>query len=119
MNTSAPIPALHMPTDDMARVVCALRTAGLDRWSAAAHQPAGQLLMTVERAATRGDIWLRPHFTPRFAQVALPIEEAIAALYVASRARLATGADPDAPATEDEALAAWERLLNAAEGVWS
>jgi hypothetical protein len=113
------LPALHTAADTRERILFALRAAGLDQWSVAHHQPEMPPLMTVERAGTPGVVWLRPHFTPRFAQVALPIEDAIAALYVAARARLDAGADPEAYATEDEALAAWDRVRAAAEGVWA
>ena len=50
--------------------------------------------------------------------MALPIEDAIAALYVAAKRRIDAGGDPEAHATEDEALAAWDCLRAAAEGVW-
>lgn len=112
------LPQLHMPADAGARLLAAIRMAGLDAWTVAHHQPEMQPLLTVERAGTPGVVWLRPHFTPRFAQVALPIENAIAALYVAARRRLEAGADPETHATEDEALAAWDCLRAAAEEVW-
>jgi hypothetical protein len=112
------LPQLHMPADASARLLAAIEMAGLGVWTVARIQPETQPLLTVERAGIPGVVWLRPHFTPRFAQVALPIEEAIAALYVAARRRLDSGADPEAYATEDEALAAWDCLRAAAEGVW-
>lgn len=118
MIAAAPLPEPHVASTALLRIVCALQTAGLDRWTVAHHQPEMQPLMTVERAGTPGVYWFRPHFTPRFAQIALPIEDAIAALYVAARARLDAGADPEAFATDDEALAAWDRLRAAAEGAW-
>lgn len=105
----APWPPQFPAIDSRSRITAALQAAGLDAWSCTAAQACPNIV-GLEAAAHAGYVWLRPHFTPEFEQIALPVETAIAALYVAARARLDTGAHPDTFATLDEALQVWERV---------
>lgn len=109
----APWPAQFPAVDSRSRITAALQAAGLDSWTCTQGQECPNL-MGLEPTAHVGYVWLRPHFTPEFEQIALPVETAVAELYVAARARLDTGAHPDTFATLDEALQVWERLTIAA-----
>jgi hypothetical protein len=99
----------------IAQLVAALRAAGLDQWTVADHQPAMQPLMTVQQAGRPGYVWLRPHYTPQFAQAQLHIEDAIQIIELFAYQRRASAVDPEAYATTEEALALWERLYHAWE----
>lgn len=99
--------------DVRSRLTVALQDAGLDLWSAAQHKDCPYLI-TIELAATAGYVWLRPHFTQRFAQIALPVGDALAALERAAVARLDAGGGASVYATEDEALAVWDVIVAAA-----
>jgi hypothetical protein len=100
---------------ELARLVAALRAAGLDQWTVADHQPEAQPLMTVQQAGRPGYVWLRPHFTAQFAQAQLHIDDAIGVIELFAYERRAAAADPDAFATVEEALVLWERLRHAWE----
>jgi hypothetical protein len=96
--------------DTAVRIGRALRRAGLDVWTASQHQPELPLLMTLAETAHPGYVWLRPHFTAQFAQVSLPVADAEAIISAWAAERDGRVEDPDAAATEGEALDLWERL---------
>jgi hypothetical protein len=95
----------------MAQISAALHDAGVEAWDVTQHQDC-PFLMSVQDAAGPGRLWLRPHFTPRFAQVLLPTELAVATIEAFAQGRTGEG-----HATEDEALALWDRLVAAAEAI--
>lgn len=107
----APLVA-HAP---LSRLAAALRAAGLDQWTVASHQPEMQPLMTVQPAGRPAYVWLRPHFTPQFAQAQLHIDDAIYIIELFAYQRRAALTNPDAFATTEEALTLWERLFHAWE----
>lgn len=106
--------AAPMGMDDRADIVRALQLAGLDAWTPSRHQDCPNLI-TVELSVAPGRVWLRPHFTPQFEQLEMAIAVACEAIHMFAWSRLHEV--PGAPeyATEDEALALWERLRQAAE----
>lgn len=97
----------------MKLLTAALQTAGLDVWDVSRHQPADINLMTVQTSATRGRVWLRPHFTSDFAQLELDVRDAAMAIHGFARARV----DADVPASAEEALELWSHLATYAEGL--
>lgn len=99
--------------DTVVRIARALRSAGIDVWTAAHHQEC-PCLMLVTSSGRPGYVRLSPMFTAQGTGLEVPVDVAVAAIGEAADLRLDTGVDPFEPATEGEAREVWRHVVAAA-----